>query len=380
MGKAYRFCMVITLIIIIACAWLGIKIIFVGDRSAQVPAVVGMRLVEAVDKLQQQGLLAKIDEINSAEKAGTVISQNFPGGEKISKGKVVLLKVSRGASAVPVPDVRGMKYDVAVERLSDAGFKIEKVIRVTDKLKPAGTVIAHNPAAPQTVPSGEMITLLVSEGNGSERTFVTVPDITGQTVNMATEILKQTGLRIGRRNSIESEAETGTIVSTIPSKGRKVATGTMINITIAKPLTQQEEDVPPEIDTNKERAAAVEKAVRRDSMDSEIPNRNKEQNTEEKVTINKTESKQPTKKQKPVSQKKIHQKQATKNAKVRYQVPPLVKPLPLRIEMTDGNGAQVLKEMNVNGGEYLKIDVKYVDNAIITIYLGGDFVWQDRFN
>ena len=70
----------------------------------------------------------------------------------------------------------------------------------------------------------------------------------------------------------------------------------------------------------------------------------------------------------------------TKHAKVRYQVPPLTKPLSLKIEMTDASGTRVLKDVMANSGEYISMNVPYSGEARITIFLGGDFVWQDRYN
>ena len=386
MGKAYRFIMIATLIVIATCAWLGIRTIFVGDRNIKVPSVVGMRLVEAVDSLQTEGLLAKIDEVDSSERAGTVVSQNIPGGEMISRGKVVLLKVSRGGSAIPVPDVRGLRYEEAVTRLSDAGFKIEKVIRVTDKLKPAGTVIAHNPSAPQVIPSGEMITLLVSEGSSVKNTFIAVPDLAGQTLAMAKEILEQTGLTAGSVTQVASEMQPGLIVSSIPKKGAKVPNGTKVNMKISGTPVKSEpvEELLPKVETNKARAEAVKKAVEKESKREEIITKNKPADPAPKpaapVEEKKTEAVAEAQPEAPKPAAKPKPSAPTKKAKIRYQVPPLVKPMPLRIEMTDGNGANVLKEMSVKGGEYLRIDVNYIGDAIITIYLGGDFVWQDRFN
>ena len=61
-------------------------------------------------------------------------------------------------------------------------------------------------------------------------------------------------------------------------------------------------------------------------------------------------------------------------------MPPLTKPMSLKIEMTDAAGTRVLKDSMVNGSEYISMNVNYSGEAKITIYLGGDFVWQDRYN
>ena len=69
-----------------------------------------------------------------------------------------------------------------------------------------------------------------------------------------------------------------------------------------------------------------------------------------------------------------------KTAKVRYQVPPLAKPLSLKIELMDEYGTRVLKDGTAKSGEYISLNVPYSGEARVTIYLGGEFVWQDRYN
>ena len=69
-----------------------------------------------------------------------------------------------------------------------------------------------------------------------------------------------------------------------------------------------------------------------------------------------------------------------KTAKIRYQVPPLSKPLSIKIDMKDSSGTHVLKDGIAKSGEYISMNAPYSGEAVITILLGGDFVWQDRFN
>ena len=102
MGKIHRWGMVIAFIVIIASAYLGIKTVFIEDNSATVPNMAGLQLVDAVEALQKEGLLAKVDQVDSPERADNVISQNLPAGEKVSKGKVVIVRVSKGGSVLPV--------------------------------------------------------------------------------------------------------------------------------------------------------------------------------------------------------------------------------------------------------------------------------------
>jgi serine/threonine-protein kinase len=68
-----------------------------------------------------------------------------------------------------------------------------------------------------------------------------------------------------------------------------------------------------------------------------------------------------------------------KIAKIRYQVPPLARPLKLKIELMDPSGTKVLLERDAKSGEYVSLDAPYSKECVVMIYLGEQFVWQDRY-
>jgi serine/threonine-protein kinase len=45
----------------------------------------------------------------------------------------------------------------------------------------------------------------------------------------------------------------------------------------------------------------------------------------------------------------------------------------------DKNGTRVLLDRPANAGEYISLDAPYEGQSSVTIYLGGEFVWQDRY-
>jgi serine/threonine-protein kinase len=61
-------------------------------------------------------------------------------------------------------------------------------------------------------------------------------------------------------------------------------------------------------------------------------------------------------------------------------VPPLTRSLPLKIEISDGDGRRVLRDQQANGGEYITIDEPYSGNANVTVQLGGELVWQEKYD
>lgn len=405
MNKIHRWGIIIAFIVIIVCAWIGIRAVFVEDNDSSVPAVVGMNLIDAVDMLQKEGLLAKVDKVDSPEKADTVVSQSLAKGEKVSKGKIILLKVSKGGAIMAVPDIRGLKYEEAVTRLGEAGFKVDKILRVTDKTKPVGTIIAQNPSAPQNVSANTMVSLLVSAGISGNSAFVEVPDLLGQNIDVATQVLEQIGLAVGTSTEAPSiSVPAGTIIKTSPQKRAKIPAGTKIDLVFARaPLDGENTGEDPAATVrDKERDQAVRTVVVKNTSPAPLPvkvvpvaadKQNDKNAKTDKADITAAAKKEPAaevKAEKPAEVKPaedVTPKRSEpdnnvpkKTAKIRYQVPPLSRPLSLKIEMKDSSGTKVLKEITAKSGEYISLNVPYSGEATVIILLGGDFVWQDRFN
>ena len=405
MGKVHRWGTIIAFIIILGCAYMGIRMVFLEDKDADVPSVTGMQLVDAVDALQQKGLLAKVDKVDSPMAAETVVSQNLPAGEKVSKGKVILLRVSKGGAMQLIPDVRGLRFEDGVKKLSDAGFKVNKVVRVPDSLKQDGDILAQNPASPQQVAANCMVSLLVSSGTKGTGAFIAVPDLMGKDQAAASDMLEQLGLKLGQTADAPSQSvPVGSVLATRPRAGAKVPAGSLVNLTLARaPLPDETvpETPPAGTDQDKERTNTVNKEVVKETTPAVIPSKLPVQNeapakkpepAEEakKPEPAKTAAVKPAeppkaeaKKQAPAETAPAAPKESAvpkKTAKVRYQAPPLTKPLSLKIELTDSSGTRVLRDGMAQSGEYISMNVPYTGEARITIFLGGDFVWQDRFN
>lgn len=397
MGRVHRWVVIVAFLVIIICGWIAVNTVFMEKKDITVPSVVGIQLIDAVDLLQSRGLLAKVDKIDSPERADTVISQNIPEGTKVAKGKVLLIKVSKGGSIVPIPDVRGMKFEEGIKRLSEAGFKVDKVMRVTDKLKPAGSIIAQNPAAPQTVAANAMVSIIVSLGSDGEGSFVLVPDLVGLDIESAKNAIEKSDLSVGAiTESPSTSTSEGTVLSTSPRRGASVPAGTSINITIARALKVNEmsSERPPMDNQNKEREEVVRKIVIKESVPVKIPLKTDSNVPADKKPEFKVVEKSASVELVPASSEKINKSEPEakvdalltdvnkqkKTAKIRYQTPPLSKPLSLKIEMTDSSGTKVVKEGTAKSGEYISMDVPYIGTSTVMIMLGGDLVWQDRFN
>ena len=405
MNRLFRWGIFFALLVLAASSFIAIRMVFGDNKEATVPTLIGVSAVDATNLLQSSGLLARIDQVESHLPEGIVIAQSMSPGEQTDRGKIVTLKVSRGGSQVRIPDVRNREYPVAVQELEAAGLKVGTVLRVSDQLKQPNMVIAQNPSPPASVMSSRLVDLLVSEGGTGREETVQVPDLRGETEANARRILEQSNLVMSRALSQETNAvPAGTVVRTDPRAGARVPTGRAVALFIAtppdpaavaaaqaqaeaqaqaqaqlqtQPAAQQQSDAPPQavVTPSAGQAAAT-------------PTWNPNQPMPLQTTTQQPAQTAPPPAQQP--QQQIVPQPALspapvlqpgdKMARVRYQVPPLARPLDLNIAISDLAGTRTLSQQQVQGGEYISMDVPYSGTATVTVRLGNQQVWQERYN
>jgi serine/threonine-protein kinase len=345
--------------------------------------------VDATNRLQASGLLARIDQVDSNHPEGTVIAQSIPQNGRTSKGKIVTIKVSRGGSQVKIPDVRGKEFPDAARALEDAGLKVGAVVRVADQANPANTVIAQNPASPAMIVSNRMVDLLVSEGGTGGPDTVQVPDLRGQDEEHARQILEQTGLAASKVITLASDQmPEGAVIRTEPRNGARVPSGRAVTLYIAEapgpPAVQVYGAASP---AERHRAAEVSPAPAASPAPKRAGAANPYAPQPETAPPNQAAAipewnpaTQPASPAAPKRKRENARAQAgSKMAKIRYQVPPLARPLGLVISISDMSGPRTLKQQRVNGGEYISMDSPYSGEATVTMTMDGQRVWQEKF-
>lgn len=163
---------------------LGIR----DSTQVEVPDVTGEPFNEARDTLIEAGF--QVDPVPQREASDTVpvdavISQDPAGGEEADEGSTIRLVVSRGpedAATVPVPDVVGQPYDVALMQLAEAGFT--NVVKRTRDIAdvPEDEVISQTPRANAPTALDFQITLIVSTGEAPTTTTEEPPPTTAPPV------------------------------------------------------------------------------------------------------------------------------------------------------------------------------------------------------
>ena len=93
-----------------------------GTSQVVVPNVVGDTEDSATSTLTNAGLKVSVQYEESSEKAGKVISMSPKNGNSVDKGSTIALTVGKAPSKVSVPNVVGMTYSDAADKLKANGF------------------------------------------------------------------------------------------------------------------------------------------------------------------------------------------------------------------------------------------------------------------
>ncbi|MGI9824983.1 Stk1 family PASTA domain-containing Ser/Thr kinase [Agromyces sp. Marseille-Q5079] len=163
----------------------------VPSNAREVPAFTDTTYEDAVDQLQELGLSAtRVDETSDDIAAGNVTHTDPPAGEIVDVNTPITVFVSTGREAVSVPDVRNKSLDQAKADLEAAGLKPGTETRQTSPTVAADIVLGTSPEAGASVEVGSTVNFDISNGS------VTLPDLTGQTLEAASSYLSAENLQL----------------------------------------------------------------------------------------------------------------------------------------------------------------------------------------
>jgi serine/threonine-protein kinase len=132
-----------------------------GPELVAVPSVIGLSSDSAEAQITDAGLVPALQEQESEEPEGEVISQDPSAGTELRVGSTVTITISTGIEQVVVPDVVGIAARDAERQLRAEG--LVAVRRETEVSEPSedGQVIDQRPAAGVEVDRGREVVIIV---------------------------------------------------------------------------------------------------------------------------------------------------------------------------------------------------------------------------
>ncbi|MBR0403736.1 MAG: PASTA domain-containing protein [Eggerthellaceae bacterium] len=120
--------------------------------------------------------------------------------------------------------------------IGKAGLAVGKVERKHSNEIAIGHVISQDPVPATMVEKGTAVSLVVSDGKDTpDDKTVTVPDVTGKTLEAAEDAIEKSRLSVGRiEEKYSGKVDAGRVVSQDPSPSTKVEKGTSVKLVVSK--------------------------------------------------------------------------------------------------------------------------------------------------
>lgn len=217
----------------------------VGDEVT-VPDVTNKDEETAQKMLEAEGLKVGTSqsEYDDNVEEGKIISTTPAAGSSVAKGTEVIMKVSLGSEKKAVPDVRGKEEASAISALRAIDLSVTSSTDYSDSVA-KGKVISQSIAPGTKISGGESISIVVSLGKKPEEK-VSVPNLSGQTLQGARALLESKGLILVDGGEEESNQPIGKVSRWSPA-GNSVKKGTKVTVWISKGETVEPDPViPPE--------------------------------------------------------------------------------------------------------------------------------------
>jgi len=166
--------------------------------------------------------------------SGQICYQSHKPGEKVEKGTIIYIKVSKG----PAPEIKYMdnlvnqKQDIAKNFLTNKGISF-LVQPENDDTVEKDHVIRTDPAAGEEIKEGQTVILYISMG--PEMKDAKVPSVVNQSLETAKTILNMQGVKIDIQVKEENSdtVPVDGIIRTEPAAGELMKTGDTVTIYIS---------------------------------------------------------------------------------------------------------------------------------------------------
>ncbi|WP_067532477.1 Stk1 family PASTA domain-containing Ser/Thr kinase [Nocardia crassostreae] len=220
----------VAVILIGALLWM---LVGPGSRPDQiaVPDLANKNAQLAQRDLEKLGFSVAVqDKADSKIAQGNVIATQPLGGSRVDKGSTITLQVSTGPAQVSVPRLAGLTQQQAEQSLKAQGLQLNPdVKREPSSAEEKDKVTNQVPGEAQKIDAGGQVTITL--GSGPEK--VRVPDVVGQSIDVAKPNLADSaGFKVVIEEVPNSQPK-GTVVDTDPAAGTTADKGSTVTVQVS---------------------------------------------------------------------------------------------------------------------------------------------------
>ncbi|WP_405471680.1 Stk1 family PASTA domain-containing Ser/Thr kinase [Streptomyces canus] len=204
-------------------------VVSTGAPKVAVPNVIDKDIDAATKLLQDKGFEVKTTTTESSQDPGTVLSQNPDPGTELEKDSTVTLEVAKAEEKSTVPDVTGQSCDDARAQMQANNLVGNCTEVETDDTNQIGKVIATSPQAGTQADKNSSVNIQI--GKAKDKTEV--PNVVGQTVAQARQILNNAGFTNIQFANGSDQSDTALVAQQNPNAGDEVDDPGGTQITLA---------------------------------------------------------------------------------------------------------------------------------------------------
>jgi eukaryotic-like serine/threonine-protein kinase len=130
---------------------------------------------------------------------------------------------------VKVPNVTGLGFEEASQRLAQAGFKVEQGEQRYNNSAPKMTVLEQSPPPGAREGIGATVSLVVSGG----QRMIAIPMVNGMTRIEAQVLLEKEGFDVGDVTEASSNAPRGSVIATRPAGGSAASVPSTVSLVLS---------------------------------------------------------------------------------------------------------------------------------------------------
>ena len=217
---------ILTVVVTLAINMVGGK-----PRAVQVPDVRGQVSADAIASLQNKGFKIRTQQKpDNTVPPDHVIKTDPAGNSSVNAGDEILISVSTGPEQREVPDVSALSYAEAVKKLTAAGFGKFKQSEAPSNPDQKDKVLNTVPPANQTSAITNEITIVIGTGPRTRE----IPDVGGETADLATKNLNTLGFPTVLTATVDSTDPAGQVLATEPAAGAAVPLDSPITLKVSK--------------------------------------------------------------------------------------------------------------------------------------------------
>lgn len=231
---------VIVLIAAIVLLVMGITNGF-NTKSVKLDNFVGQSYDEIIASNAYEYEFVQQSEKTADYEPGIVISQSPAQGSKVIKGSQVTLVVAVPAEDIKVPNCYGMDEEKAKKLLENEGLINYSITTVSSETVEEGVVVYTNPKASTVVSADQVITIYLSSGpSTTQKTLLTIPDVTGLSQSNARSFLKKCGFTNVSVSTEDNLTAKDTVISQYPAAGEAAEPESRIKLVISSGVVSTE--------------------------------------------------------------------------------------------------------------------------------------------